>query len=72
MVIGKCDDDDCDGTLYQREDDKAEVVARRIEVYNQETQPILDYYREAGILSDVDGEQSVGSVGDALQSAVNA
>ncbi|MXX53693.1 MAG: adenylate kinase [Dehalococcoidia bacterium] len=72
LVIGKCDDHDCDGTLYQRDDDKAEVVARRIEVYNQETQPILDYYREAGILSDVDGEQSVGSVGDALQSAVNA
>ena len=69
-VEGKCDD--CGGSLYQRDDDKAEVVARRIEVYNQETQPILDYYREAGILSDVDGEQSVESVGDALQSAVSA
>ena len=69
-VEGKCDD--CGGSLYQRDDDKAEVVARRIEVYNQETQPILDYYREAGILSDVDGEQSVGSVSDALQSAVSA
>ena len=69
-VEGKCDD--CGGSLYQRDDDKAEVVARRIEVYNQETQPILDYYREAGILSDVDGEQPVESVSDALQSVVNA
>ena len=69
-VEGKCDD--CGGSLYQRDDDKAEVVARRIEVYNQETQPILDYYREVGILSDVDGEQSVESVSDALQSAVSA
>ena len=69
-VEGKCDD--CGGSLYQRDDDKAEVVARRIEVYNQETQPILDYYRKVGILSDVDGEQSVGSVSDALQSAVSA
>lgn len=69
-VEGKCDD--CGGSLYQRDDDKAEVVARRIEVYNQETQPILDYYREAGILSDVDGEQPVESVSDALQSVVSA
>lgn len=69
-VEGKCDD--CGGSLYQRDDDKAEVVSRRIEVYNQETQPILDYYRKAGILSDVDGEQSVESVSDALQSAVSA
>ena len=69
-VEGKCDD--CGGSLYQRDDDKAEVVARRIEVYNQETQPILDYYRDVGILSDVDGEQPVESVSDALQSAVSA
>lgn len=69
-VDGKCDE--CDGILYQRDDDKAEVVARRIEVYNAETQPILDYYRSAGILSDVDGEQPVESVGDALRVAVSA
>ena len=69
-VEGECDD--CGGSLYQRDDDKAEVVARRIEVYNQETQPILDYYRGAGILSDVDGEQSVESVGEALSAAVSA
>ena len=69
-VDGKCDE--CDGSLYQRDDDKAEVVARRIEVYNEETQPILDYYRSAGILSDVDGEQPVESVSDALRVAVSA
>ena len=66
---GKCDE--CGGSLYQRDDDKAEVVARRIEVYNQETQPILEYYREAGILSDVDGEQPVESVGNALRTVVS-
>ena len=69
-VEGKCDG--CGGSLYQRDDDKAEVVARRIDVYNEETQPILDYYREAGILSDVDGERSVESVGEALRAAVGA
>lgn len=69
-VEGKCDE--CGGDLYQRDDDKAEVVARRIEVYNEETQPILDYYRGAGILSDVDGEQSVESVGKELRAAVGS
>ena len=68
-VEGKCDD--CGGGLYQRDDDKAEVVAKRIEVYNRETQPILDYYRESGILSDVDGERSVELVGEALRAAVS-
>ena len=69
-VDGECDE--CGGSLYQRDDDKAEVVARRIEVYNEETQPILDYYRQAGILSEVEGEQPVKSVGDALRVAVSA
>ena len=69
-VDGKCND--CGGSLYQRDDDKEEVVARRIEVYNQETQPILNYYRDAGILSEVEGEQSVESVGNALRVAVSA
>ncbi len=69
-VEGKCDE--CDGSLYQRDDDKPEVVASRIEIYNQETQPILDYYRSAGILFDVDGEQSVESVGEDLRAAVSA
>ena len=69
-VEGKCDE--CDGSLYQRDDDKTEVVTRRIEVYNQETQPILDYYRQAGILSEVEGEQSVELVGDALGVVVSA
>ena len=68
-VEGKCDD--CGGSLYQRDDDKAEVVANRIEVYNRETQPILDYYRKSGILSDVDGERAVELVGEALRAAVS-
>jgi adenylate kinase len=65
---GKCDD--CGGEMYQRDDDKAEVVATRIEVYNQETEPVVDYYRQAGSLSEVNGEQSVGGVAAALAGAV--
>ena len=67
---GKCDE--CDGELYQRDDDKAEVVARRIEVYNEETEPVVDYYRQAGNLSEVDGEQSVEEVAEAMSGAVQS
>ncbi|MEM3553909.1 MAG: nucleoside monophosphate kinase, partial [Candidatus Bathyarchaeia archaeon] len=38
--------DHCGGPLYQRSDDKPEVVKQRIEVYEKQTQPLLDYYRE--------------------------
>ena len=65
---GRCDE--CDGELYQRDDDKAEVVARRIEVYNQETEPIVDYYRQSGNFAEVDGEQSVEEVAKALANVV--
>lgn len=43
----KCDK--CGGPLYQREDDTPEVIKKRIEVYEKQTQPILNYYREKGI-----------------------
>ena len=67
---GKCDD--CAGDLYQRDDDKAEVVAKRIEVYNRETEPVVDYYRHAGNLTEIDGEQPVEQVATALSDAVRA
>ncbi|MGC8998989.1 MAG: adenylate kinase family protein [Candidatus Bathyarchaeia archaeon] len=41
--------DKCSGPLYQRSDDTPEVIKRRIEVYEKQTQPLLDYYREKGI-----------------------
>ena len=69
-TAGKCDA--CVGELYQRDDDKAEVVARRIEVYNQETEPVVHYYRQAGSLSEVDGEQPVDEVATALSEAIGA
>ena len=69
-TAGKCDY--CAGELYQRDDDKAEVVSRRIEVYNQETEPVVDYYRQAGSLSEVDGEQPVDEVATALSEAIGA
>ena len=65
---GKCDD--CDGELYQRDDDKAEVVKRRLQVYFEETQPLVGYYRNSGVLREVDGEGAVGDVGNLLVEAL--
>lgn len=55
--------DDVDGTeLYQREDDKPETVQRRIDVYYEQTSPLIDYYRQAGILAEIDGTQEIEKV----------
>ncbi len=65
---GKCDR--CGGELYQRPDDRPEAVEKRIEVYAQDTEPLVEYYRGAGKLVEVDGERSVAEVGDALVEAL--
>ena len=63
--------DECEGELYQREDDRPEAVGKRLEVYFSETAPLIDYYRAAGILREVDGEQSIEEVGTELIEKTN-
>ncbi|MHB8781092.1 MAG: adenylate kinase [Candidatus Geothermincolia bacterium] len=53
---------DCSGELYQRDDDKEETVRRRLIEYHDKTQPLIDYYREQGLLKDVPGEAPVDQV----------
>ncbi len=54
---------DFDGSpLYQRDDDKAETVTRRIQVYFAQTAPLIAYYRERGLLSEIDGAQPIEKV----------
>ena len=54
---------DFDGSkLYQREDDKAETVTRRIQVYFSQTAPLIAYYRERGLLSEIDGARPIEQV----------
>lgn len=65
---GICDFDGSD--LYQREDDKAETVKRRIRVYIEQTQPLIDYYRQSGVLFEVDGTQSIEDVTASLLAVV--
>jgi len=59
-VPGVCDV--CGGELYQRDDDRPEVVRRRLEVYRLQTEPIIRYYRDKGILVDVDASDQAERV----------
>ena len=67
-VSGVCDIDGSE--LYQREDDKAETVARRINVYLQQTAPLVDYYRAQRKLVEIDGTQPIEQVTDFLVTAI--
>jgi adenylate kinase len=63
---------DFDGSeLYQRDDDKAETVKHRIEVYFNQTAPLISYYRDHGKLVEIDGTQSIDQVTQDLLAAVN-
>jgi adenylate kinase len=63
---------DLDGSeLYQREDDKVETVTRRIQVYTEQTAPLIAYYREAGKLVEIDGAQPIEQVTAALMKAIS-
>ncbi len=57
---GQCDYDGSE--LYQREDDRAETVARRIRVYLEQTAPLIAYYQQQGVLFEVDGTQPIEKV----------
>ncbi len=62
--------DKCGSELYQRSDDTAEAVKKRLEVYSAETAPLIDYYSRAGKLLTIDGEGDVGEVGDRIITAL--
>lgn len=59
-VEGICDKDS--GELYQREDDTEETVSNRIKVYNNQTSPLIDYYRAQGLLIDIDGAKGIDEI----------
>jgi len=65
---GVCDKDG--GELYQRDDDKPETVRKRLQVYWEQTSPLIDYYRDQGVLVEVDGDQPIDDVTADLRSAV--
>lgn len=67
-ITGLCDR--CVGELYQRSDDKREVVANRVAVYLRDTMPVVERYERAGVLQRVDGNRSIGAVKAALLNAI--
>jgi adenylate kinase len=65
---GVCDIDGSE--LYQREDDRAETVAKRIDVYFEQTSPLIDHYRERGLLIEVLGEEGIEVVSRNMMAAL--
>ncbi len=56
--------------LYQREDDRAATVTKRIQVYYSQTAPLIAYYRERGVLSEIDGTQPIEKITADLQAVI--
>jgi len=67
---GVCDR--CGGELYQRQDDSESTVRTRLQVYDTQTAPLLDYYRKRGLLTTVHGEGPVETIRAALRQAAEA
>jgi len=67
-VEGRCDK--CGGELYQRPDDSEESIKKRLEVYSDETAPLIDYYRRDGKLLEVAGEGGVAVVAERIVAAL--
>ena len=57
--------------LVQREDDKPEAVRPRIEIYLEKTIPVLDHYRAAGLVSEIDGQGTIEEISSQVLAAVN-
>lgn len=54
--------DKCGGQLFQRDDDREETVKKRLKVYQAQTQPLIDYYRNQGLYSEINGLQPIDDV----------
>jgi adenylate kinase len=65
-------DDEDGGKLVQRDDDTADTVARRLDVYDGQTRPLVEYYRKTGKLVEVNALASVEAVAEGIGSAIGA
>ena len=64
--------DSCGQELVLRDDDKPETVKKRLDVYHQQTQPLIDYYQKAGVLAEVDGTKDMEEVFQAIVEILGA
>lgn len=67
-VEGICDE--CGGELYQRADDNVETMTNRLNVYVESTRPLIEYYKAAGVYTEIDGRQSIDKVSEDLISVL--
>ncbi|MGB2964435.1 MAG: adenylate kinase [Anaerolineales bacterium] len=66
---GLCDDDG--GELYQRDDDVPETVLQRLQVYQAQTSPLIDFYHSRGILQEINGDQPIDEVAGDIELVLN-
>ena len=64
--------DNCGGELYQRADDNADTMKNRLSVYESSTRPLIDYYKNAGIYTEIDGRQPIDKVTEALENVLTS
>jgi adenylate kinase len=62
--------DACGGEVYTRDDDREAAVAKRLEVYRSQTAPLIGFYREKGLLADVDARPGVDTVVENFKQAL--
>ncbi len=67
-VEGRCDA--CGGELYQRDDDRPEVIENRYDVYTASTAPLIEFYKERGLLTQVDGKASPEEIFSRIMSLI--
>ena len=63
---------DCGGALVQRDDDREETIRMRLNVYREQTEPLIAYYEQEGLLVKVDGMQQMGTVQEEILSVLQA
>jgi len=64
--------DACGGSLFQRDDDQEETIRKRLQVYADQTAPLINYYRQAGVLMELDGMQPIPLVQEEMLSRLQA
>ena len=69
QVAGRCDL--CGGKLYQRSDDQPETVNKRLDVFEEQTGPVIEYYRRRGLVRDIDGSCSRDEVFQGIRKVLN-
>jgi adenylate kinase len=69
-IEGVCDD--CGTSLYQRKDDNEETIKSRLEVYNRQTKPLIEYYENQNLLLQIDGDGKISEVADKIIAGMEA